>query len=121
MYYPIKLDKMRNFRYGMKALDLIEKKFKKPISKIDMDNLTMEDAATIMWGGLTHEDKELTPEKVMGLVDKHSDLATVLTTMGEAFEAAFNTKENNKVRQAIKYRTEQLLNGEIIGEDEKNK
>ena len=33
MYYPIQLDKSRNFRYGMKALDLIEKKMGKPFFK----------------------------------------------------------------------------------------
>ena len=36
-FYPIQLDKMRNFKYGMKALHFIEKKLKKPISKIDME------------------------------------------------------------------------------------
>lgn len=90
-FYPIKLDKMRNFRYGMKALHLIEKKLKKPISKIDMENLTMEDAATLIWAGLQHEDKDLTPEKVMDLIDEHSNLQTVLTAMSEAFASAFGT------------------------------
>ena len=47
-YHPIELDKVRNLRYGMKALSLIEKKLKKPISQIDMDNLTMEDAAVMI-------------------------------------------------------------------------
>lgn len=89
MFYPIQLDKMRNFRYGMKALSLIEKTLGKPISKIDMENLTMEDAAVMIWAGLVHEDPELTPEKVMDLVDEYSDIQTVLTAMGEAFQGAF--------------------------------
>lgn len=89
MFYPIQLDKMRNFRYGMKAISLIEKKLGKPISKIDMDNLTMEDAAVMIWAGLVHEDPELTPERVMDLVDEYSDIQTVLTAMGEAFQGAF--------------------------------
>jgi len=92
-YHPIQLDKMRNFRYGMKALHLIEKKLKKPVSKIDMDNLTMEDAATLIWAGLQHEDKDLTPEKVMDLVDDYSDIQTVLTAMGEAFAGAFGADQ----------------------------
>lgn len=90
-YYPIQLDKVRNFRYGMRAISLVEKKFKKPVSQIDMDNLTMEDAATLVWAGLQHEDKSLTPEKVMDLVDDHSDIQTVLTAMGEAFQGAFGS------------------------------
>lgn len=88
-FYPIQLDKTRNLRYGMRALSLIEKKLKKPVAKIDMENLTMEDTATIIWAGLQHEDKDLTPEKVMDLVDDHSDIQTVLTAMGEAFAGAF--------------------------------
>lgn len=90
-YYPIQLDKVRNFRYGMKAISLIEKKFKKPISKIDMENLTMEEAAIMIWAGLQHEDRDLTPDKVMDLVDEHSNLQTVIETMGEAFQGAFGT------------------------------
>ena len=88
-FYPIQLDKMRNFKYGMKALHLIEKKLKKPVSKIDMDNLTMEDAATLIWAGLQHEDKGLTPDKVMDLVDDHSNVQTVMIAMGKAFAGAF--------------------------------
>lgn len=88
-YHPIQLDKMRNFRYGMRALNLIEKKLKKPVAKIDMENLTMEDVAVMFWAGLQHEDKDLTPDKVMDLVDNHSSIPTVMKTMSEAFAAAF--------------------------------
>lgn len=93
-YYPIQLDKSRNFRYGMKAISLIEKKLKKPVAKIDMENLTMEDAAVMIWAGLQHEDRGLTPDKVMELVDDHSDLTTIMTAMGEAFQGAFGTGES---------------------------
>lgn len=88
-FYPIQLDKMRNFKYGMKALHLIEKKLGKPVAKIDMENLTMEDAATLIWAGLQHEDKDLTPDKVMDLVDEYSNIPAVMQAMGEAFAAAF--------------------------------
>jgi len=96
MFYPIQLDKMRNFRYGMKAISLIEKKLGKPIGKVDMENLTMEDAAVMIWAGLVHEDKDLTPEKVMDLVDEYSDVQTVLETMGKAFQGAFNQGKAEK-------------------------
>lgn len=92
-YQPIKFDKTRNFKYGMRALSLIEKKLKTPVSKIDMNNLTMEDTATMIWAGLVHEDKDLTPDKVMDLVDEYSDIQTVSEAMGEAFQAAFGAKD----------------------------
>jgi len=92
-YTPIELDKVRNFRYGMRAISLIEKKFKKPVSKIDMDSLTMEETATIIWAGLQHEDSNLTPDKVMDLIDEHSNLLTVMKAMNEAFQGAFGVGE----------------------------
>ena len=95
-YYPIQLDKSRNFRYGMKAISLIEKKLKKPVAKIDMENLTMEDVAIMIWAGLQHEDKDLTPDKVMDLVDDHSDISTVIQVMGEAFQGAFGVEGKNE-------------------------
>lgn len=95
-YYPIELDKTRNFRYGMKAISLIEKKLKKPMSKIDLDNGTMEETATMIWAGLHHEDKSLTVDKVMDLVDEHSNLVTVAEAMGKAMAEAFGGDEEPK-------------------------
>lgn len=97
MFHPIKLDKVRNFRFGMKAVHLIEKNLKiKSINDLDLDNLSMEDTATVMWAGLVHEDKELTPEKVMDLVDEHSSLVTALNEMGKAFTESFSGGEEPK-------------------------
>lgn len=92
-YYPVQLDKTRNFKYGMKAISLVEKKFKKPMSKIDMDDLTMEEMATLLWAGLVHEERELTPDKVMDLVDDYSNVVTVAKIMGEAITDAFGAGE----------------------------
>ena len=88
-YYPVQLDKSRNFKYGMKAISLVEKKFKKNMSKIDMNDLTMEEMAILMWAGLVHEERALTPEKVMDLVDEYSSVTVVATLMGEAITEAF--------------------------------
>jgi len=95
-YYPIKLDKVRNFRYGMRAIDLIEKKYGKPIMEIDGisdGKITMEDYATLMWAGLVHEDKELTPERVMDLVDEYSNIREVSKVMWKALNDVFRADE----------------------------
>ncbi|SHF16270.1 hypothetical protein [Caloramator proteoclasticus] len=89
MFVPVQLDKMRNLRYGMKAISLIEKKFGKSISKIDMDDMTMEEIATFIWAGLVHEDKELTPDKVMEIVDNFSTVQAVMEKVSEAMNLAF--------------------------------
>ena len=90
MYTPIELDKVRNFRYGMKAISLVEKKLKKSIAKIDLNELTMEQTAVIIWAGLFHEDSKLTPDKVMDLIDDKGNLNEVLEAMTQAFNEGFN-------------------------------
>jgi hypothetical protein len=90
-YYPIQLDKSRNFRYGMRAISLVEKKLKKPISKVNFDEITMEESAILIWAGLQHEDKELTPEKVMDIIDDYSSISAVLQEAGHALNEAFGT------------------------------
>lgn len=97
MYTPIELDKNRNFRYGMRAISLIEKKFRKPISQVDMNNLTMLEMATIIWGGLAHEDKNLTPDKIMDIVDDSKiTIDKIFITAGEALAKAFGGEEEGK-------------------------
>lgn len=93
MYYPIQLDRARNFKYGMKAISLVEKKMKKPISKVDFNEITMEEAAIIIWAGLQHEDRDLTPEKVMDIIDDHSNVSSVMVEAGNALNEAFGAKE----------------------------
>ncbi len=93
-FYPIELDKARNFKYGMRAISLVEKKFKKPIGTVDLNALTMEEMAVIIWAGLVHEDKNLSPDRVMDLVDDSELTVTqVFETAGEALSKAFGGDE----------------------------
>lgn len=96
MFTPIQLDKMRNLRYAMKAISLIEKQFGKNFFNIQFDDLSMEQLATIIWAGLVHEDAELTVESVMDLIDAHSSISKVTFAMNEAFETSFGTNEEGK-------------------------
>lgn len=94
MYFPIELDKTRNLKYGMRAISRVEKKFKKPIGQIDMDNLYMEDMATIVWAGLAHEDDKLTADKTMDLIDDSElTITEVFDIAGNALNKAFNGDE----------------------------
>lgn len=93
MLYPITLDKERNLKYGMKAISLVEKKLKKPMSKIDLDNMTMEESAILIWSGLVHEDKNLSPERVMDLVDDYSNFPDAIESVMNAINEAFTGEE----------------------------
>lgn len=90
MQTTIELDRVRNFRYGMKSLAVIEDQLGTSISALDMDNLTIRQTAIVLWAGLVHEDKELTPDKVMDLVDDHSNMPDALEAMSRAFQNSFS-------------------------------
>ena len=87
MKVSIQLDKPRSFKFSMRVISNIEEKFGKSLMEIPgMNNgqLTMKDYAIVMCEGLKHEDPELTPEKVMDLVDEYSDIMTVSEAMWQA-------------------------------------
>jgi len=100
MYTPIQLDKARNLRYGYMGLSLIEEALGMNINKVlikaTKGDLSIKETFTMIWAGLYHEDKELTVEKVIDLVDEYSDIETVSELMGKAIEKSLAKKENNE-------------------------
>ena len=92
----VELDKARNLRYGTNALCTIEELTGKPISALDLTNLSIRDLRNILFAGLSHEDETLTPEIVGGLIDDYSDLTTISNKLGEAFTLAFGNQKNKK-------------------------
>jgi hypothetical protein len=71
------LDKSRRLKYGLKALKLLEEKYKVPIlgalEKImeDFNNskTSVDDIIYLLWVGLTSEDKDLTVEDLVVLIE----------------------------------------------------
>lgn len=100
MFTPIQLDKMRNFRYGMKALHLIEKTLNCKIGKLDFEDLSQYQIAVIVWAGLAHEDSKLTPDGVMDLIDEHSNIADVAQVMSQAIQDSFSSGSEGKKQAA---------------------
>jgi len=92
MEYPITLDKERTLKYGMRALDQAEKKTGVAVVGMNLNNLTMNQMATLTWCGLTHEDKNLTVGNVMDLIDDYSNLSDVMEVVGEAIAEAVGGK-----------------------------
>lgn len=91
----IELDKPRTLRYGMNALIKIEELTGKNLTKLDLDNISVKDLRTIVYAGLFHEDKELTPEKCADLIDEYSDIGAVAGKLGEAMTLAFGAQPGN--------------------------
>ncbi|HCL01206.1 MAG TPA: hypothetical protein DHW61_02135 [Lachnoclostridium phytofermentans] len=98
-YYPIELDKTRNLKYGMRAIDRVEKKLKIKISQMDFNNLSMEETAVVIWAGLVHEDKNLTPERIMDLVDEYSNITKIGDDITNAINEAFGINESVVVEE----------------------
>ena len=86
MYITIEMDKARNFKFGMRAVDFIERKFGKPIAKVDFENLTMRETATVILAGFIHEDKELTEDKIIDIIDEKGNLGQVMQAMHQAMK-----------------------------------
>lgn len=90
----LELDKPRRLRYGMNALVTIEELLGK--SFIDLQSsgeFSLKDFRTIIYAGLLHEDKELTPEIIGDLIDEYSTFEEVSKKMEEAFNRAFGEKK----------------------------
>lgn len=96
MYTPVSMDKTRNFRFGMRAIAIIEKAFNKPVGRIDFENLTVEETATIIAAGLKHEDNSITADKVIDIIDEKNNLNEVLEAMTQAMNDSFGSGEKTE-------------------------
>jgi hypothetical protein len=89
----------------MKALHLVEKTLGIKVSKLDMEELSLYETAVFIWAGLTHEDTSLDPEKVMDIIDEHSNMPHVMEKVGEALEEAFGAAKGKGARGNVKKAT----------------
>ena len=120
-YYPIELDKERTFRFGMKAINKIEKHFKKPIMKIEgvqNGTLAMDEYAILFHAGLMHEDKDLTPAKVMDLIDEHSTLGKVSKVFWSAFNEEFKTGAEGEEKAELLTKLKAMLDSGEVNKEE---
>ncbi|MEG1520203.1 MAG: hypothetical protein RR458_04370, partial [Clostridia bacterium] len=92
----IELDKPRTLRFGVNALVVVEELTGKAITKLDLNNISMKDLRTIIYAGLVHDDKELTPEKAGELIDEYSELGIVAEKLGEALNLAYGDGKSDK-------------------------
>jgi hypothetical protein len=94
-YVPIKLDKIRNLRIGIKATKIIEDVLKQPISKVVEKDMGINELNVILYAGLVHEDKQLTVDKVLDLMDEYSNIQEISESISKAMEIGFGTADPN--------------------------
>lgn len=68
---PIKLDKERVLKYGVRAFVEIEKQLDTTMDKVDFER--QETLFVILFAGLVHMDRKLTLDKVYEIVEKMAD------------------------------------------------
>lgn len=91
-YIAIKLDKARNLRYSLKALSRIEDELGCSIAAIDFSKISIRQVTTFIWAGLVHEDKDLTVDSVMDIIDDADiTLDDLVEKVTEAMDAAMSS------------------------------
>ena len=95
-YVPIKLDKVYNLRFGMGAAYEFEKLTGIKVTKIDFENFSIMEIAQLLWVMMRQENKDLTLEETLKIVDDHADnMEFVIVKITEAITAAFNTGQQD--------------------------
>jgi hypothetical protein len=91
----INLDKPRKIKFGYKALITAQVLTGKAVLDVVMDTtrIDVDILSKLLYAGLQHEDKDLTLEKVIDLVDEYAENVTdVIDATTEAFCDAVGVK-----------------------------
>jgi hypothetical protein len=87
------LDKPRNIKLGMRAMDKFEKETGTNIMSLDTEKMTIRQMAALIWAGL---NVEMTVEDVMDLIDEHSSMLEASQAIEKAIKEAFPEEKPSK-------------------------
>lgn len=108
----VQLDKPRKLRFGVNALITVEEMTGKSITEFNFNSISMKDIRTIIYAGLVHEDKDLTPEIVGNLIDEYSSVTEISEALGKAMDNTYGKAKETEIVPLPKFQTEdQLKNG----------
>jgi len=97
----IMLDRERHLKFGLRALRAIEEKTGRSALGDEFwkdKEPSTEDFITLIWAGLLHEDKELTIDQVIDLVDEYSSIPELLAALTKAYKVAMPEPEKPRKR-----------------------
>lgn len=102
IYTPVKLDKNRNILLGFKALQEFKNITGKSLTKINFEDENSFDieeiVPAIFYSGLKHEDRELTLDKVISLIDEHLGIKGAIELIPQIMKDAFGTAEGTDIK-----------------------
>jgi hypothetical protein len=87
------LDKERTLRLTSNSIVKVEKELGFPITKLNEDTLGFEAIRALLWAGLLHEIKDLTPDEAGDLMDK-GDFEEISERISEALTLVFQKGSN---------------------------
>lgn len=87
------LDQERTLKLGFKGIARLEKVFGCNVDKWRLKELSFEQVAEILAESLRREIPEITADKVMDLVDEHSDINSTIQKTFECLNATFGKNE----------------------------
>ena len=94
----VNLDRPRGLRYRHSALSALEQHFGCKLGDIGdkLGNPGADDLTAFLWAGLRWEDKTLTLEDTVTLIDEgETEYGEILTAVFEAFSQAFGQPSKN--------------------------
>lgn len=96
-FIPLELDKVYNLRFGMGAAYEFEKLTGVKVTQIDLATFSIIEIAQLLWVMMRQENKDLTLEQTLKLIDDYADnLLDVTEKIGEAITLAFTRKDKPK-------------------------
>lgn len=93
------LDQARSLKLGFRGIAKLEKVFNSNVDKWNLKELSFEQVAEILAESLRRELPEITPDKVMDLVDDYSDINTAIRMTFECINETFGKNEVPVVEQ----------------------
>jgi hypothetical protein len=116
IYTEVKLDKARNILLGFHALREFKRITGKSLAKIDFEEADMEDfVPVVFFCGLKHEDKELTLDSTIELIDKHIGIKGAIGLLPKVLEDAFGKDDGIKnVARAATSKTKRKTTKKIV-------
>ena len=84
----IVLDKPRRLKFGFRAMRAFERETGKNILKSGAIEMNATDITVLLWACLIDEDRALTLEAAIDLIDKYGSLTEIAAKLKEAQEAA---------------------------------
>lgn len=109
-FITLELDKLRELRFGFKAIKRLEQHFKVPViklydflqEKINDKTFTSDDLLELLWIGLLKNDPDLTKDKLEDILDDSSySFTDLITTIADAFGTSMPEKDEESLKERV--------------------